>query len=718
MVKQRPPTDVRRLSWSCMGCAMLFTAFAVTTKQVPALRAHSPWQDDPYDVVVSFTHLLVPVLATAWAARIISRRPGAAPGDLLRGGWALVGLITMTAATDWVAVVLRVHHNAWDGTARLLIAALALVTLVTVAVAGALWWATQRAGQRANALDDLDWVEDVVSGLGGLVARYGATGQAAAGLLDWVRRVVIGGPHGPRRHRLATAVLASVAVSAGLTFTEALGDGLGPHPAETATMRIVIGTAGLLTALIPLNAYLGVLRPTNPAPPLVSAQRPALECAGYAAVASVPITVGLRDGIGALVDFPVTNWGRLADLIAVTAALAGLITLLTQAARRRRRRLAKVLVAVPLALVLALLGTVGYLGVRHVLPRSLPAPTGPYRVGRTAFDWTDTDRTDPLAPQPGRHRELSIWVWYPSPADTSGPPAPYAPGHWAHMLQFGILANQLDAVRTHSVAEAPVAAGQFPLVVLQPGMGLAAPQFTALAENLASHGYMVASVTPTYSANITVLNGQAVGRTPAGNPPETDRPTGDRLVAVWAADARFTASRMANTGGPLNHHVDTSHAVYIGHSFGGAAALQACHDDPRCAGAVDMDGTPYGTVVHQGVTAPIMLLGTPGDCLAGACHPHDAAETDIDTASRTLRAASTGPSFRYEIAGAKHFNFTDYGAYYIPIPLHGLAQLGPIDGHRCLDIVSAYVTTFADHVVRGGPRPREDHRYPEAHPVA
>jgi dienelactone hydrolase len=441
-------------------------------------------------------------------------------------------------------------------------------------------------------------------------------------------------------------------------------------------------------------------------------------CAIYVAVASVPVTAGLRDGIGALVDFPVTGGGRLAGLITVIAVLAGMITLLVLAIRRCRRRWAKALAAVPLALVLALTGTVVYLGVRHLMPRSLPAPTGPYRVGRTAFDWTDPARIDPIAPEPGRHRELSVWVWYPATAGAAGAPAPYAPGDWAQMLRFGILANRVDAVHAHAVADAPVAGDRFPLVVLEPGMGLAAPQFTALGEDLASHGYVVAGVTPTYSANVTVLSGRVVGRTAAGNPRDFSRPDGDRLVPVWAADARFVAGRAADPGGPLTGHVNAARVVYLGHSFGGAAALQACHDDPHCAGAADLDGTPYGAVVRQGLTAPMMLLGTPDDCIAGACHPTDAVETDIDTASRALRSASTGPSFRFEITGAKHFNFTDYGAYWIPAPLHGPVQLGTIDGNRCLSVVAAYVSAFADHVLRGGPPPQPDRRYPEARPAA
>lgn len=714
------PVLARRALWWCTVCAVLFTAFAVATTQVRTLWTHSAWRDDPYHVVVSFTQVLVPALAVALAVRILGRRTGAsrpAPADLLRGGWALIGMVAVTAVTDWVAVALRVHEPAWAGTGRLLIAALAAVTLAALVSAAALWRAGRRIVDVLSTVEPTaDWTDDVLATAGDLAGRCGAAGRAVARGLCWLRRVVVGGRHGLRRHRLATAVLVAVAVSAWFTVAEAMGDGLGPHPAAAGTVRIVIGTAGLLAALIPLNAHLGVLRPVVGPDPAARWTAPA--CAGYAMVASVPVAVGFRDGIGALADYPVTGWGRLAGLIAVVAVLAGLTTLLAQGIRRCRRRWAKALVAVPLALLVAAVGTVAYLGVRHVLPVRLPAPTGPYRVGRTAFDWTDTGRTDPLGPGPGRHRELSVWVWYPAADGGAGRPAPYAPGHWAGMVQLGILANRLDAVRTHSVAGAPVAPGRFPLVVLEPGMGLAAPQYGTLAEDLASHGYVVAGVTPTYSANVTVLHGQPVGRTAAGNPQDFTRADGDRLVPVWSADARFTAGWMAGTGGPLAGHVDAARVGYVGHSFGGAASLQACRDDRRCAGAVDLDGTPYGSVVTAGLAAPVMLLGTPGDCVAGGCHPTDAVRRDIQAASRTLRAASAGPSFRYEIAGAEHFNFTDYGAYRIAAPLHGLVQLGPIDGDRALTVVSAYVTAFVDHTLRGGPAPHPDHRYPEARPAS
>src|SRR4051794_33148281 len=131
------PAVVRRALWWGVGGAVSFTAFVGVTTQVRALRAHSPWQDDPYDVVVSFTQLLVPALAVAMAVRIAGRRPQSRLLDLLRGGRALVGMVAVTVVTGWVAVALGVHGDDWGGTGRLLIAALAAGTLGAAGGAGA-----------------------------------------------------------------------------------------------------------------------------------------------------------------------------------------------------------------------------------------------------------------------------------------------------------------------------------------------------------------------------------------------------------------------------------------------------------------------------------------------------------------------------------------------------------------------------------------------------
>ncbi len=370
-------------------------------------------------------------------------------------------------------------------------------------------------------------------------------------------------------------------------------------------------------------------------------------------------------------------------------------------------------------LVVALGGYVGYAAIRAAQPVALPTPTGRYPVGRTILDWTDHTRIDPLATRPGLPRELSVWLWYPASPGPGAQPAPYAPGAWAglHMGSLpGLGETGFDAVHDHAFADVPVAGGRFPVVVLEPGMGFAAPQYTSLAESLASHGYLVVGVIPTYSANLTILNGQTVSATDAGNPPSFGAANvhagqaqvdGDRLVDLWATDARFAAAQTAalDTDGRFAGHVNTTTTVYLGHSFGGAAAVEACSSDPHCSGAVDLDGTQYGPVVHVGLTKPMMVIGSQNSCVTGTCQPADPNDQASRGVARALLAASTGPIWCYQINGAKHFNFSDYGVYYLAAPIRSGLALGTIDGGDALTITNAYLTAFADHVTQGRPEP-------------
>jgi predicted dienelactone hydrolase len=78
----------------------------------------------------------------------------------------------------------------------------------------------------------------------------------------------------------------------------------------------------------------------------------------------------------------------------------------------------------------ACLGALGH-EVRRHQPLTLPAPTGPYAVGRVEYAWTDQARTDPLAPHAGTMRALVVWAWYPAARVPGAQPAPYLPSPWA-----------------------------------------------------------------------------------------------------------------------------------------------------------------------------------------------------------------------------------------------------------------------------------------------
>ncbi len=90
--------------------------------------------------------------------------------------------------------------------------------------------------------------------------------------------------------------------------------------------------------------------------------------------------------------------------------------------------------------------------------------------------------------------------------------------------------------------------------------------------------------------------------------------------------------------------------------------------------------------MRRGLYAPLMIVGADNSCTTGTCRPTTAVERGIRASSRSLLAASTGPTWCYSIDGTKHFNFTDYAAYYLAAPLRLLVPLGDIDGRRGLSI--------------------------------
>ena len=363
------------------------------------------------------------------------------------------------------------------------------------------------------------------------------------------------------------------------------------------------------------------------------------------------------------------------------------------AARRGWRRTLRVLAAVLGALLVAGAGYAGLVLHRSRAVIVLPAPPGRYAVGRVEDTASDPARGG---------RRLSVWTWYPAVAGT-GAPAGYAPGPWSALaIGLPLGETRLDRVRDPARERAVPAVGAFPVVALAPGMGFAAPQYAVLAENLASRGYVVVGVTPTGSANVTVLDGHVVGPTAQGNPSSLsgdqsarDRALAAPLLARWAADLRFAADGAGQLAASsvLAGHVDPARRAYVGHSFGGAAALAACHDDPACGAAADLDGALYGAVALQGLHVPVLLVGHDGSCVPGDCSPSDAADRADVAVARAFAAASTGGVRRVEVPGSGHLDFSDDGVLYWAWPLRRFLGLGPHGGvpalRRTADAVAA-----------------------------
>lgn len=260
------------------------------------------------------------------------------------------------------------------------------------------------------------------------------------------------------------------------------------------------------------------------------------------------------------------------------------------------KRLVRLLLLVLLVIVLVIISGVAYIEIRRHQMLVLPQPSGPYAVGRMEYDWTDPSRMDPLASRPGIKRELVVWAWYPASRIPGAHPAPYLPPKWASLLGqqhtlFGLsTAQSSDSIQTHSVEQAPLIPGtvRFPVLIFEPGLGSLPTEYTTLLEDLASHGYVVFAITPTYSSDVVFPDGRVVKATPAGklNTNANPQTAANQLVNLWSQDVIFVMDQLtrlnATPGNRWSQRLDLTRLGVFGHSFGGTAAAQVCSMDARC----------------------------------------------------------------------------------------------------------------------------------------
>lgn len=253
-------------------------------------------------------------------------------------------------------------------------------------------------------------------------------------------------------------------------------------------------------------------------------------------------------------------------------------------------------------------------------PQALPEPTGAYRVGTSIFHLTDTSRPDTLSKIPGQFRELMFQVWYPTDIAPKGNPAPYIPNpallralkDEKHDSQESSVLDGWKDVRTHAIPEAPLSRKpvRFPLLFFSHGLGEPRSLYTALTQDLASHGYIVVCIDHPYGG-ITVLPDGRVLST-KGDPDAGNAEATSKQVEAWAKDVTFVLERMSSPAtdpaGRFATRIDPTRIGMLGHSLGGAAALETCRTDTRFKACADLDGAPFGKVTEEGVKRPTLIM--------------------------------------------------------------------------------------------------------------
>lgn len=322
----------------------------------------------------------------------------------------------------------------------------------------------------------------------------------------------------------------------------------------------------------------------------------------------------------------------------------------------------------------------------------LPAPTGPYTVGRLERVWLDPNRSESHTAENTDHRQVGVVVWYPA-VDGSGTPASYIPnqdemiGALAASGEVNPLAARgLRWVRGHAFQNAEIDQSQskYPVVLLSPGNATNVEFYGSMAEDLASNGYIVVGVNHPYQVPATRLeNGQV-----ALYQDDLEVPA---KVNERVFDLGFVIDRLeqeAKSGALLQGRLDLDALGVMGHSNGGLTATELCKEDPRVHACLNIDGQAaggaFGTSTDDQAPAQSFMFLTKEVRL----HPEPASRFE----------AGRDGGYRVVIPAASHDVFAD-GALFTP-SLWPFART--VD--KVNEVTRGFVNAFFNLTLKGAPR--------------
>ena len=395
-----------------------------------------------------------------------------------------------------------------------------------------------------------------------------------------------------------------------------------------------------------------------------------------------------------------------------------------------------------------------------------PPPTGGYGVGVTDFAVRWDDRPEILTAAPEDVREIPVRVWYPAEVEPGSRGGRYMNDLEARAFAEtlgsmapggGLLYSHARLARTHSHRDAQLAdsSSPFPVLAFSHGYTSYSSQNTPLMEELASHGYIVFSLSHTYDSSAVFPDGRVTGfgehvtrwseqllQDPEAqrellaemqifvqSASEAERRASlDKQIEqaiedernglgvglswdVWVEDRRrffdvleelHSGARESRFAGKL----DLDRIGLLGMSFGGATAAEVCHLEPRCRAAINIDGGHmYGTdssLLDGDVRTPLLMIHSADIVthpMPSSGNPGDyQAYSDFHYEAAATRGTRDDVQ-RIRIDGTSHLHLSDMSLMVRFIP--GLSSA--TSGRRIAEVLNRYCLAFFERHLRGVP---------------
>ena len=368
------------------------------------------------------------------------------------------------------------------------------------------------------------------------------------------------------------------------------------------------------------------------------------------------------------------------------------------------------------------------------VPLELPRPTGSHAIGTTTWVVEDSSRVESFAPE--AKREVQVIAWYPAGV-SNGARAPYLRGGAGEARNFATLLrapggfDHVASFRTHATLDASLdeKAGRLPLLVFSHGYTGSASSYTALLEDLASHGYAVLSIVHPYEAlGATLANGRTVSLLDENNalrqpirevlgeweledktmaavtadndPARREQLLRDYLKGLtktdvvlrrWVDDTKLVLDRLTTLPtnripGRLASQIDMARIGVFGHSMGGVSAGQFCVEDSRCRAGLNLDGIPqYGTMIDRKLGRSFLMVYSTRAGRLGA--------------SDTIYRRAASPYYRVDVSSTLHVDFSDFPFWAGPLRERG--AMGSLPAERITTIARTIVREYFDQELRG-----------------
>lgn len=327
----------------------------------------------------------------------------------------------------------------------------------------------------------------------------------------------------------------------------------------------------------------------------------------------------------------------------------------------------------------------------------IPQANGTYGVGLSIAKLTDEERVDPYNPK--QHRSVIISAFYPVAAfaECKLNVVEYMPPKTAQVqddfyAQYGIPSGMFESLHL-SVCKTSLQTHSYPLLLFSPGLGNSRLIYSALAQSIATHGYIVITIDHPYDANVVEFPD---GTLVFGANITTDAQI-EQALDVRVKDVSFILDKLSHPSAVQQiipsscGDLDTAHVLVAGHSLGGATAAQSALEDSRLIGGVNLDGTFFGSVVTHGLVKPFLIFG------------HEGKNQSTDVSWKVLWPRLRAWKRELELKGSQHATFSDLPVLVdvlgLRVKLPGVDELlGTIKGERARLVVSTFVAAFAGFV--------------------